>query len=55
MVKNKYTTMIFEVSKKKQVNKAKADYMAKNKIFKLSDADFVLSLIKDYNVSNGTR
>ena len=45
---NKWTTIIMALEKKQQINTAKKDYMLKNKIFKLSDADYVLALIKHY-------
>jgi hypothetical protein len=54
MAKIKYTTAIFTLDKKQQVNEAKKAYMLEHKLFKLSDADYVLSLIKAYE-SNKTR
>jgi len=52
MAKQKYTTAIFTLDKKQQINKAKKAYMTKNKLFKLSDADYVIALIKCYESSN---
>jgi len=54
MTKKKWTTAIFTLDKKQQINKAKKTYMFENKIFKLSDADYILSLIKHYE-SNKTK
>ena len=54
MVKIKYTTAIFTLEKKQQLIKAKKAYMTEKKLFKLSDADYVLCLIKHYE-SNRTK
>ena len=54
MGKKKWTTMIMALEKKQQINKAKKAYMIENKLFKLSDADYVLCLIKNYE-SNRTK
>jgi hypothetical protein len=53
-MKKQYTTMIMTLEKKKQINSSKKAYMVKNKLVKLSDADYVLNLIKHYE-SNRTK
>ena len=48
----KYTTIIVALDKKQQINDSKKAYIAEKRLKRLSDANYMLALIKFYESNN---